>query len=127
MKRDEILSVLKRCANFQLNEAEEGRVSDIGAICFCEGCKDMTETEYKAHYNQCKAELEALPWDGFVENPRLPKENEYPTENGEYITMLDCNEHEVLINAFRNGLWLLYHKTHVKWWMPLTRLEIANE
>jgi len=69
-----------------------------------------------------KSLLESIPWTKTVENPRNPKENEYPEENGWYITMLDCNEHEILVNRFEKGDsgWSFYNKTHVKWWMPLT-------
>lgn len=127
MEQDEILTVLKRCANFTPTKSQNGYFVGIGTIAHCPECATMRSYDYEIHYNKCKKELEALPWEGFVENPRLPKKNEYPTENGEYITMLDCNEHEILVNTFRNGSWLLYNKTHVKWWMPLTRLEITNE
>ena len=37
--------------------------------------------------------------------------------------MLDCNEHEVLVNRFRDGHWSLYNETHVKWWMKLPKMD----
>ena len=55
----------------------------------------------------------------FVKFPRYPNENEYPTEDGLYITMMDCNEHEVCVNKFHDGHFSWMDKTHVKWWMKL--------
>lgn len=126
MEGNEILEVLKRCANFTPTKGKNGYFVGVGTISLCPECATMRSCDYELHYNQYKKELEALPWEKVVENPRLPQKDEYPTENGEYVTMLDCNEHEVLVNTFKNGSWLLYHNTHVKWWMPLTRLGISD-
>ena len=57
------------------------------------------------------------------EDPRNPKDNEYPTEDGVYLTMLDADEHAVLSNPFREGHFFMYNKTHVKWWMPMPNFE----
>ena len=82
----------------------------------------ITKYDYVYHWYPMKKKiLESIPWTQIVENPRIPKEGEYPTEDGEYITMLDCDEHAILINTFRNGTWCLYNETHVKWWMPFTK------
>ncbi len=121
-----ILDILKRCTNFTPTKSKNGYFVGVGSISLCPECATMRSSDYELHYNKCKKELEALPWEKVVENPRLPQKDEYPTENGEYVTMLDCNEHEVLVNTFRNGKWLLYNNTHVKWWMSLTRLGITD-
>ena len=116
MKTEELLLALKEGANFEMTKENFG-YSGWGNILNFPECKEMSRSEYNYHYEKKKKLLESLPWTKVVENPRNPKEGEYPTEDGEYITMLDCNEHEVLTNRFRDGSWLLYHKTHIKWWM----------
>jgi hypothetical protein len=112
MTRQEILDTLRRCASLEINE--NGDAENIGSIAISWNPALI----YSDHYNRCKAELESLPWN-VVDNPRNPKDGEYPSEDGTYITMLDCNEHEVLTNDFMNGFWTLYHRTHIKWWMKL--------
>lgn len=115
MDRQEILDILKQGANFELGEDGHG----YGAINRCPECKDMNQYDYShSHYPKKKALLESLPWN-VVERPRNPMACEYPTEDGEYIVMLDCDEHAVLNNSFKNGKWTLYHETHVKWWLKL--------
>ena len=89
----------------------------------CPKCAGMTPFQYGIHYDEMKKRLEALPWTKTVERPRMPRQDEYPTENGEYITMLDADEHYILVNTWRDGHWTLYDRTHVKWWMPLPKVE----
>ena len=92
-----------------------------GAINRCSECKDMGSLYYqKVHYPRMKKILESLPWEGFINNPRASKSGEYPKVDGHYITMLDCDEHAVLTNEFKDGHWAIYNETHVKWWMPIT-------
>ena len=120
MTRQEILDALMRCASLEINE--NGDAEHIGSIArswtfYLNHIKSEIKSwdyysSYQAYYDRCKAELESLPWN-VVDNPRNPKDDEYPSEDGTYITMLDCNEHEVLTNDFRNGFWTLYHKTHI--------------
>lgn len=120
MTQFEILQKLKEGANFEL-EYDGNRFSGHGAINnFPECCIDggMTKLEYAIHYHAKKRVLETLPWNE-VGNPDMPKKGEYPTEDGCYITMLDCDEHKVLCNTFKDGRWALYDRTHVKWWMPV--------
>ena len=132
MEAKELFEKLKEGAGLEL-EFENGRWHGFGAINRFEECKvgRMTQTMYDCvHYPEKQAILESLPWVKVVVNPRNPKPGEYPTENGEYITMLDCNEHELLINTFKDGIWSLYHKTHIKWWMhmpDMTDYKIENE
>lgn len=126
MTRQEILDVLIRCALLKINENGDGET--IGSIArgwvfYSNHIKSENKSldyysSYQAYYDRCRAELESLPWN-VVADPRNPKDGEYPSEDGTYITMLDCNEHEVLTNDFRNGFWSLYHRTHIKWWMKL--------
>lgn len=121
MTNQEILKGLKDGANFEL-KFENGYYSGFGAINRFEECKIENNPDpfwYNyVHYPKKKKILESLPWN-VVKNPRLPEEGEYPSEDGEYITMLDCDEHAVWANTFRNGHWLIYNRTHVKWWMPI--------
>ena len=121
MDTKEIVKILKTAANMEF-EHEDGRLFGNGAINCCSECRagKMTQGEYREEFHPKMAQmLESLPWAKTVSSPRNPRLDEYPNENGEYITMLDCNEHEVLINTFRNGKWTLYDRTHIKWWMPV--------
>lgn len=123
MEAKEILEKLKEGANFELKYDEDGRLGGYGAINLFDCCKvggGMTQSWYdNVHYPSRKKILESLPWN-VVENPRNPKEGEYPTEAGDYIVMLDCDEHAVWHNIFHDGYFVLYNKTHIKWWMPIT-------
>lgn len=115
----EIINTLKEAAGFKLEKTKIG-YHGTGAINHCEVCRGMKEPEYlNYHYPRMKAKLESLPWTKVVSNPRNPKPEEYPSSDGQYIVMLDCDEHFVLINEFIAGRWTVYHNTHVKWWMPL--------
>ena len=118
MNRQEILDVLKKAANFTPN-FKDGHMYGIGAINMCPECQYMNSLQYNLHYTKMKNALENLPWDMVVANPRMPKPEEYPQEDGDYITMCDCNEHEVNGNPFHGGRWTIYDGTHVKWWMKL--------
>ena len=120
MEFKEILEKLKEGANFEL-KFENGIVYGYGAIDNFDECinNKMSKIDYLCeHYIQKQKILEALPWV-IVKNPCNPKENEYPNEDGNYITMLDCDEHAVWVNSFKNGHWLVYDRTHVKWWIRI--------
>ena len=119
MTNKEIFDILKECANFELEKKDWG-VHAWGAINVCPECKEMSEAFYCAvHYPNMVKKLESLPWTMIVKNPRNPQDGEYPTEDGTYITMMDCNEHEVCTNIFKDGRFSWMNKTHIKWWMPL--------
>lgn len=117
MTRKEILDILKKAANFKLDEKNHG----YGAINRCLECKDMSYTEYALeHYPKMKHLLESLPWEKVVKYPRNPQiYNEYPEEDGVYITMMDCDEHSVCTNTFKDGNFTWMNRTHIKWWMKL--------
>lgn len=122
MEAKEILEKLKEGANFELKYDKDGCLGGYGAINTFPELKvddDLKEYYMFVHYPAKKKILESLPWN-VVDNPRNPKPGEYPTEDGDYITMLDCDEHAVWHNVFHDGHWLIYNKTHVKWWMPIT-------
>ena len=134
MTTKEIIEALRDGGNFKFHKKGNFWCGHGGINCFDECRLDnpnhMHEFDYIHYWYPMKKNiLESIPWTKIVEQPRRPKEGEYPTEDGEYITMLDCDEHAILINTFRNGNWTLYHETHVKWWMPFTKEmeEYANE
>lgn len=120
MNRQEILDTLKKGANFTLDENGHG----FGAInnfpeCNTNSEVHMTSYEYHwIHYPKMVVLLESLPWN-VVENPMHPKEGEYPAEDGVYITMMNCGEHEIHTNTFKDGHFLWMDRTHIKWWMKL--------
>lgn len=121
MTSEEILQALKEGANFELTH-DGDRWQGYGAINNFQECRiehGITRKQYDIHYSEKKKVLESISWAREVENPRNPKPDEYPGKDGEYITMLDCDEHKVLCNIFKDGRWLVYDKTHVKWWMPI--------
>lgn len=119
METKQILEILKKAANME-PELKNGMILGCGAINCCPECKDMTQDEYSWDFHPKMSKLlESLPWTHIVESPRNPKAGDYPSEPGEYLTMLDCNEHEVVCNTFHDdGHWTLYNRTHIKWWMP---------
>lgn len=111
----EILQILKSNTGFIL-EYTNGFFHGYGSIY---KTNNLEET-----YSIKKESLEkSIPWTKTVSNPRNPKTDEYPDTDGDYITMLDCDGHAVLVNTYRNRHWKLYDKTHVKWWMPLSVLQ----
>ena len=122
MNRQEILDILKEGANFTIDDTGHG----FGAINHFPECNTnsevhMTPYEYHwIHYPKMVRLLESLPWN-IVENPRHPKEDEYPTEDGVYITMMDCDEHAVHTNTFKDGKFSWMNRTHIKWWMKLPK------
>jgi hypothetical protein len=119
MESDKIFNILKKYTGFELKQTEHG-VHAHGAINWCPKCKEMSGLFYRTvHYPVASRKLESLPWTKIVKDPRNPQEGEYPTEDGVYITMMDCNEHEVCTNEFRDGCFAWMHKTHIKWWMKL--------
>lgn len=120
MNKEEIYKILKEATNFELEKKDWG-YSGFGAINRCPQCKEMSEYEYiNIHYPKMVKLLESLPWERIVKYPRNPQiKNEYPTEDGIYITMMDCDEHEVCTNTFKNGSFTWMNCTHIKWWMKL--------
>jgi hypothetical protein len=126
MTAQEIQDKLLEAANFTL-AFKNGFWVGFGSINNFDCCKmsgGIGPFEYRNYwYPKHKKMLEDLPWHRVVENPRMPKPIEYPTEEGLYLTMLDCDEHAVWVNEFKHGNWTVYDRTHVKWWMPLPLTE----
>lgn len=123
MTPKEIFSILKEAANFEIEQLSFGPHAH-GSIASCPECKDMNEFEYTLHYKKMKELLEGLPWEKEVHYPRNPEiYDEYPHEDGIYITMMDCNEHEVCTNKYSDGKFSWMNRTHIKWWMKLPTIE----
>lgn len=123
MTPQEIFDILKECAGFKLKKTKDD-VHGFGAINRCPECKGMSRDYYhNVYYPNMTKKLESLPWTAIVKDPRSPKNGEYPTDDGIYITMMDCNEHEVCTNTFRNGHFTWMDRTHIKWWMPLPNIK----
>lgn len=127
MTTKEIIETLRDGGNFRFHKKNNiwvgrGGINDFPE-CRLDNPNHMHEYDYIYHWYPMKKKiLESIPWTKEVKYPRAPAiYDEYPTEDGEYITMLDCDEHAILINTFRNGTWTLYNETHVKWWMPFTK------
>lgn len=120
MNRQKILDILKEGANFTIDEKGNG----FGAINNFPECNMKSENRmtlyayHNLHYPIKARLLESLPWN-VVNNPRKPEENEYPSEDGVYITMMDCDEHAIYTNEFKDGNFLWMNRTHIKWWMKL--------
>lgn len=115
MSPSEILQILKSNTGFILKYTN-GLFHGYGSI--------YKTNNLKETYSIKKESLEkSIPWTKTVSNPRNPKTDEYPDTDGDYITMLDCDGHAVLVNSYCNGKWELYNRTHVKWWMPLSVLQ----
>lgn len=131
MEPNKILEILKDCAGFKIEKLPFGTIHGFGSIKNCPICKDMSLEFYcSIHYPTMVKALESLPWTKNIEIPSNPKPEDYPTEDGLYITMMDCNEHEICTNTFKDGNFSWMNKTHIKWWMPLSNLyetETAKE
>jgi hypothetical protein len=124
MTEKEIYDILKSSVNFEVEKLSDGTYFGYGNIRRCEECIGMTWEYYLSHHYPDKvAELESLPWTKVVKDPYNPQPEEYPTEDGEYITMMDCNEHEVYTNTFRDGHFSWMNRTHIKWWMPILNFD----
>lgn len=117
MSKEEIFRILKEAAGFVIDNDGFG----FGSI--SRTFKGDNNYDYcHFHYPKMKTLLESLPWEKIVQNPYDPKSDEYPTEDGIYITMMDANEHEVCTNTFRDGHFVWMNRTHIKWWMKLPEL-----
>lgn len=115
MTKEEIYSILKFAAGFELDEDNFGSGSIAKTFSHS---NSITEYMYEHYPKMCEM-LESLPWEKEIDNPRNPKRDDYPTEDGIYITMMDCNEHEVCTNTFHDGHFSWMNRTHIKWWMKL--------
>lgn len=122
MSTKEIFDILKEAAGFELDADKFGTGSIAKTFKSKYGQwpnNDVIQEYINEHYPKCAKMLESLPWTCNIKFPRYPSENEYPSEDGIYITMMDCNEHEVCTNKFHDGHFAWMNKTHVKWWMKL--------
>lgn len=122
MSSQEIFNFLKKYANFELKKLN-GNIYGFGSIIRCPECRGASNDVYMQIYHNYAEKLESLPWTSVVKDPRSPKEGEYPIKEGVYITMMDCNHHEVCTNTFRNGHFIWMNRTHIKWWMPMPNIE----
>lgn len=118
MTKEEIYSILKIAAGFELDSNNLG----IGSINKTFKSKyegflnnNVLQEYMNEHYPKMKEMLESLPWEKEIITPRYPKKDDYPTEEGMYITMMDCNEHEVCANYFHDGHFSYMNETHIKW------------
>ena len=131
MTKEEIFNILKEAAGFELDDNNNGfgsidktfytsKVDKTAHSQYYKYPEDYYIQDYiNIHYPKMVKLLESLPWEMTIQNPYMPKPEEYPTEDGIYITMMDCNEHEVCTNEFHDGRFCWMNKTHIKWWMKL--------
>lgn len=119
MTKTEFLDVIKEATALDIRK-EGSRFGSIAKAYIVS--KKYKELSYKEFYKEMERKLEELPWEMVVSNPCNPLEEEYPTEDGKYITMLDCNECGVLVNSFIRNTWSVYHKSHIKYWIKLEKL-----
>jgi len=61
-------------------------------------------------YPKMKKAVESLPW--------ISVHDYMPDMEGKYLTLLDCNEHEVDCNTYKDRYWHWCHR-HVCYWMPI--------
>lgn len=122
MSTKEIFDILKEAAGFELDADKfgTGSIDKTFKSKYEQWANNNVLQEYiNEYYPRCTKILESLPWEKIIVNPRNPKPEEYPSEDGIYITMMDCNEHEVCTNKFHDGHFARMNKTHIKWWMKL--------
>ena len=115
MTKEEIYRILKEAAGFELDEDNFA----TGSIAKTFPHNNSSIKYIGEHYPKMLQMLESLPWEKEINNPRNPNRDEYPTKDGIYITMMDCNEHEVCTNHFHDDHFTWMNRTHIKWWMKL--------
>lgn len=80
--------------------------------------KDKVNQDYYSmvHYPKMRKLLESLPW--------ISIKDRLPDEHGRYLTLADCNEHEVCENDFKiieGHPWWSWTNKHIIYWMPIPR------
>lgn len=105
MTNNELLKELYETTGFKLNEHDYGSISQAAT----NKDESMTNIEYLYEfYPEMKRRIDNLPW-----------QSGKPSKPGNYITVADCNEHEVTYNSFNeNGYWGWLDR-HIIGWMPI--------
>ena len=104
MKNKEIIETLKMAIGYNTND-----------FCISNIANTFNGTQlskYQIHYMKMRDAIEKLPW--------ISIKDKLPDNEEEYLTLLDCNEHEILTNRYRNGYWDMFN-THVCYWMPIPK------
>ncbi|WQJ53809.1 MAG: hypothetical protein [Wendovervirus sonii] len=70
----------------------------------------MGRIEYLQYYIKMRNMIESLPW--------ISVKDKLPECDGQYLTLLDCNEHEIDNNWYKDKTWG-WCRTHVQYWMPI--------
>lgn len=109
MTNNELLQELKETTGFQLTDK-----NDYGSISRAANIANplMSNIEYLyKFYPEMKRRIDNLPW-----------QTGRPTEPGKYITVADCNEHEITHNWLNeNGYWGWLDR-HIIGWMPVPQM-----
>lgn len=114
MTNNELISALVTAVGYDPNK--EHGMWRIGSALTEEELIAMSNLEYSwNYYPKIRKMIEDLPW--IAVNEMLPP------EDGEYLTLLDCNEHEIDKNCIklkpdgkRHWGWC---DRHVCYWMPI--------
>jgi len=106
MTNQEIINILNKTVGYN-------QYHRIGSIDYVARIYEVNDFEYPKYYNDAKEVIESLPWN------RYP---ELVPDQGDYLVMLDCDEHRVLEMTYKNNQWLMY-PTHINWWMELPKFK----
>jgi len=110
MTNNEIITLLKQAVGYNY---PTGILWNIISSLSKEDEKYMNDHYYlytKDYYPRMRHKIEKCPWISIKD--RLPE------KEGRYLTLLDCNEHEIDVNTYENGKWI-WCNSHVCYWMPI--------
>lgn len=114
MTNNEIINILKETVGY--DSSKKYFMGHIGSALSKEECIAMGNCEYHYdYYPKIRKKIESLPWISIKEK--------LPEIDGRYLTLLDCNEHEIDVNTINmcgdgNRHWSWCDK-HVCYWMPI--------
>ena len=111
MTNKELFKELKETTGFKIEENfGYGTISRAANI----ANPSMSAVEYlHVFYPEMRRRIDNLPW-----------QTGHPTKPGYYITVADCNEHEITYNWLNeNGYWG-WLNSHIIGWMPV---QLMNE
>lgn len=116
MTNNELIKALKVAVGYDHEEALKGSgMYRIGSALSDDEFMKIVDTYKSEYYPRVRALIEKLPW--ISTNDMLPE------TDGDYLTLLDCNEHEIDVNHIRlypdgNRHWMWCDR-HVCYWMPI--------
>lgn len=114
MTNNELINALIEAVGYDPDD--EYGMYHIGTALPAKEYREMSDREYiYKYYPKIRRMIEALPW--------ISVKDSLPPTDGKYLTLLDCNEHEINKNTIRlcgdgRRHWSWCDR-HVCYWMPI--------